>query len=154
MREEYGRLFPATAAVAKADLGEKLPAKAAYVDGTPAARMHRDTSRPSTPPPRPRGGNGRRSIAWGRPVLAVPLLQPGGRRRAYLPAGTWTDWWTRERVRGPRWVETAHGLDTMPAVPAGGAVVPTGPVMQRVGSGPPTRSPWWWRRSSTPGGPG
>jgi alpha-D-xyloside xylohydrolase len=32
----------------------------------------------------------------GRSLLVAPLLTPGGRRRAYLPAGTWTDWWTRD----------------------------------------------------------
>ena len=53
-----------------------------------------------------------RSATWrlgdqflcGRSILAAPLFEPGGCRRAYLPAGIWTDWWTRERVRGPRWV--------------------------------------------------
>jgi alpha-D-xyloside xylohydrolase len=28
--------------------------------------------------------------------------------------GTWTDWWTRERVGGSGWVAAEHGLDTMP----------------------------------------
>jgi alpha-D-xyloside xylohydrolase len=72
----------------------------------------------------------------GRAILAAPLLAPGGRRLAYLPAGTWTDWWTRERVAGPRWVQAEHGLDTMPLYLREGAVVPMGPVVQWVGERP------------------
>jgi alpha-D-xyloside xylohydrolase len=72
----------------------------------------------------------------GGSILAAPLLSPGGRRRAYLPAGTWTDWWTRERVRGPRWVETTHGLDTMPLHLREGAVIPMGPDLRWVGERP------------------
>jgi alpha-D-xyloside xylohydrolase len=72
----------------------------------------------------------------GRAILAAPLLEPGGRRLAYLPAGTWTDWWTRERVAGPRWVRASHGLDTMPLYLREGAVVPTGPDIQWVGERP------------------
>jgi alpha-D-xyloside xylohydrolase len=49
---------------------------------------------------------------------------------------TWTDWWTRERVRGPRWVETTHGLDTMPLYLREGAVMPMGPDLRWVGEGP------------------
>ncbi|HSK37678.1 MAG TPA: TIM-barrel domain-containing protein, partial [Actinomycetota bacterium] len=69
-------------------------------------------------------------------VLAAPLFEPGGRRRAYPPAGTWTDWWTRERVSGPGWVEAEHGLDTMPLWLREGAVVPMGPVVRWVGERP------------------
>jgi alpha-D-xyloside xylohydrolase len=72
----------------------------------------------------------------GRSILAAPLFEPGGRRRAYLPAGAWTDWWTRERVSGPGWVEAEHGLDTMPLWLREGAVVPMGPVVQWVGERP------------------
>jgi alpha-D-xyloside xylohydrolase len=72
----------------------------------------------------------------GRSLLAAPLFEPGGRRRLYLPAGTWTDWWSRERLRGPRWLEVQHGLDTMPLYLREGAVVPLGPVMRWVGERP------------------
>jgi alpha-D-xyloside xylohydrolase len=72
----------------------------------------------------------------GRSVLVAPLLEPGGRRQVYLPAGTWTDWWTRERVGGARWVPAEHGLDTMPLYLREGAVVPMGPVVRWVGERP------------------
>jgi alpha-glucosidase (family GH31 glycosyl hydrolase) len=72
----------------------------------------------------------------GRSILAAPLFEPGGRRRVYLPADTWTDWWTRRRVRGPRWLRAGHGLDTMPLFLREGAVVPVGPVTRHVGERP------------------
>ncbi len=72
----------------------------------------------------------------GRSILAAPLFEPGGRRRAYPPAGTWTDWRTRERVSGPGWVEAEHGLDTMPLWLREGAVVPMGTVVRWVGERP------------------
>ena len=50
-------------------------------------------------------------------------------------------------------VQAEHGLDTMPLYLREGAVVPMGPVVQWVGSGPPTPSRWWWRRSRPTGGP-
>jgi alpha-glucosidase (family GH31 glycosyl hydrolase) len=60
----------------------------------------------------------------------------GGRRRAYLPARTWTDLWIHERVRGPRWVQAEHDLDTMRLYLREGAVIPMGPVVQRMGERP------------------
>jgi alpha-D-xyloside xylohydrolase len=72
----------------------------------------------------------------GRSILVAPLLEPGGRRRVYLPAGTWTDWWTRDRHRGPGWVDAEHDLDTMPLYLREGAVIPMGPVVRRVGERP------------------
>jgi alpha-glucosidase (family GH31 glycosyl hydrolase) len=44
--------------------------------------------------------------------------------------------WTRERVRGPRWVETIHGLDTMPLCLREGAVISMGPDLRLVGERP------------------
>jgi alpha-D-xyloside xylohydrolase len=72
----------------------------------------------------------------GRSILVAPLLEPGGRRRVYLPAGTWTDWWKRDRHRGPGWVDAKHDLDTMPLYLREGAVIPMGPVVQWVGERP------------------
>jgi alpha-glucosidase (family GH31 glycosyl hydrolase) len=69
-------------------------------------------------------------------VLAAPLFEPGGRRRVHLPGGAWTDWWTRERVHGPRWVAAEHGLDTMPLYVREGAVIAMGPDRQWVGERP------------------
>jgi alpha-D-xyloside xylohydrolase len=40
----------------------------------------------------------------GPDLLVCPVLEPGGRVEAYVPAGTWTDHFTGERFIGPRWV--------------------------------------------------
>jgi alpha-glucosidase (family GH31 glycosyl hydrolase) len=45
-------------------------------------------------------------------------------------------WWTRERVRGPRWVAAEHGLDTMPLYVREGAVIAMGPDRRWVGERP------------------
>lgn len=40
----------------------------------------------------------------GPDLLVCPVLEPGGRVEAYIPAGGWTDHFTGERVEGPVWV--------------------------------------------------
>lgn len=40
----------------------------------------------------------------GGALLVAPLVGPGGVRDVYLPAGTWVDFWTGERLRGSRWL--------------------------------------------------
>jgi alpha-D-xyloside xylohydrolase len=69
-------------------------------------------------------------------LLVAPLLEPGGRRRVYLPRGRWTDWWTRDVLEGPSWIEVEHPLETSPLFVREGAVVPLGPPMQHVGERP------------------
>lgn len=52
---------------------------------------------------------------WGRDLLVAPVVEKGAKsRRIYLPAGTWYDWWTSEKVAGPRWVERPVDLATLP----------------------------------------
>jgi len=57
-----------------------------------------------------------------------------------LPAGTWYDWWTGEKVAGnagipagesgPRWLDRPVDLATMPLYVRAGAIVPLDPVRQ------------------------
>jgi alpha-glucosidase (family GH31 glycosyl hydrolase) len=73
---------------------------------------------------------------WGRDILVAPVVEKGATsRRAYLPRGTWHDFWTEERVEGGREVERAVDLATMPLWVRAGAVIPMegGPVKQHVG---------------------
>ena len=43
---------------------------------------------------------------WGRDLLIAPVTEKDAKtRRVYLPAGTWFDWWTGEKVEGKRWIE-------------------------------------------------
>ena len=68
---------------------------------------------------------------WGRDLLVAPVTEKGAKvRRLYLPAGTWYDWWTGERVAGPRWLERPVDLATLPLYARAGAVVPLDPVRQ------------------------
>jgi alpha-glucosidase (family GH31 glycosyl hydrolase) len=50
----------------------------------------------------------------------------------YLPRGTWTDFWTEERVDGGREIARAVDLGTMPLYVRAGATLPIGPVKQYV----------------------
>jgi alpha-glucosidase/alpha-D-xyloside xylohydrolase len=51
-------------------------------------------------------------------------------RSVYLPAGTWYDWWTGEKVAGQRWIKRPVDLETMPIYARAGAIVPLDPVRQ------------------------
>ncbi len=72
----------------------------------------------------------------GDALLAAPVLSPSGRRRAYLPAGGWVDWWTGERLSGGRWLDLDVPLDRTPLWQRAGTVVPLGPDRQHTGDGP------------------
>ncbi|HEY3376302.1 MAG TPA: TIM-barrel domain-containing protein, partial [Armatimonadota bacterium] len=41
---------------------------------------------------------------FGRALLIAPLLTAGGTRRVYLPAGTWFDFWSKEKISGGRYI--------------------------------------------------
>jgi alpha-D-xyloside xylohydrolase len=113
-------------------MGEREPCR--WPD--PARRVARDWVRLRYRPDDPATWRIGDQFLCGRSILAARCSPSGGRRRAYLPAGTWTDWWTRARVRGPRWVEATHGLDTMPLYLREGAVIPMGPDLRWVGERP------------------
>jgi alpha-D-xyloside xylohydrolase len=72
----------------------------------------------------------------GDALLVAPILDESGSRRVYLPAGAWTDWWTGERTLGPRWIEVEADLATVPLWLREGAVIPMGPIADRVDEGP------------------
>ena len=68
---------------------------------------------------------------WGRDLLVAPVVARGAKtRRLYLPAGTWFDWWTGEKLSGPRWVERPVDLATLPLYVRAGGIVPLDPVRQ------------------------
>ena len=60
---------------------------------------------------------------FGDDLLVAPICDESDRRRVYLPKGTWTDWWTRKRLRGGRWIEAKAGLEAMPLYLREGAIV-------------------------------
>lgn len=71
---------------------------------------------------------------WGPSILVAPVTRGGATRwPAYLPKGTWHDFWTREPYEGGRWVEVEAPLDRLPLFVRAGAIIPTGPAVQHTG---------------------
>ena len=73
---------------------------------------------------------------FGRSLLIAPILTETNRRKVYLPEGAWTDYWTKERLTGGRWLDVDAPLDAMPIYVAAGAVIPYAPLMQYTGEKP------------------
>jgi alpha-glucosidase/alpha-D-xyloside xylohydrolase len=68
---------------------------------------------------------------FGSNLLVAPIFEKGATKRTLnLPAGTWWDFWTAERVEGGHSVTLEAALDSMPLMVRGGAIVPTAPVKQ------------------------
>jgi alpha-glucosidase/alpha-D-xyloside xylohydrolase len=68
---------------------------------------------------------------WGRDLLVAPVVEKGAKsRRLYLPAGTWFDWWTGEKLEGKRWIERPVDLATLPLYARAGSIIPLDPVRQ------------------------
>jgi len=71
---------------------------------------------------------------FGDGLLVAPVLEPGAtRRKVYLPAGAWFDFWTGEMHLGPQTVEVPAPLEVLPLFVKGGAAIPFWPVQQYVG---------------------
>jgi len=75
----------------------------------------------------------------GDSLLVAPVFDETDRRRVYLPAGTWTNWWNGKRIEGPCWIEQKADLKTLPLYIREGGVIPMGPVMNYVDEIPVTR---------------
>ena len=68
---------------------------------------------------------------WGREMLIAPVVEKGATtRRLYLPAGSWYDWWTNEKIAGGAWINRPVDLATMPVYVCAGAIIPLDPVRQ------------------------
>ena len=68
---------------------------------------------------------------YGPNLLVAPIFESGSTKRTLnLPAGTWWDFWTAQRIEGGRNVTLEAELDSMPLLVRAGAIVPTGPVKQ------------------------
>jgi alpha-D-xyloside xylohydrolase len=61
----------------------------------------------------------------GDSLLVCPVVTPGAReRRCYLPAGSWTDFWTGQTHQGPGWVTLPAPLERVPLLARTGATIP------------------------------
>ncbi len=66
----------------------------------------------------------------GKGLLAAPVLNEGGKRNVYLPAGTWYDYFTGEVIKGPKTIAVQKALDEVPVYVYEGTILPLGPVIQ------------------------
>jgi alpha-D-xyloside xylohydrolase len=73
---------------------------------------------------------------FGDSFLVAPVVRRDGRCRVYLPAGAWFDYWTKEAIRGPRWLDLDVPLETLPLWVREGAIIPLGPEMAHTGEKP------------------
>ncbi|WP_328946343.1 ricin-type beta-trefoil lectin domain protein [Streptomyces sp. NBC_00250] len=71
----------------------------------------------------------------GDSFLVAPVVSDTDVRNGiYLPAGTWTDYWTGKTYTGPGWINGYSApLDTLPLFVKGGAIVPMWPKMNYTG---------------------
>ncbi|MFF4497137.1 TIM-barrel domain-containing protein [Streptomyces sp. NPDC001546] len=74
----------------------------------------------------------------GDSFLVAPVVSDTSVRDGiYLPAGTWTDYWTGRTYAGPGWLNGYQApLDTLPLFVKGGAIVPMWPQMNYSGEKP------------------
>ncbi|MFF5703518.1 TIM-barrel domain-containing protein [Streptomyces sp. NPDC012794] len=74
----------------------------------------------------------------GDSFLVAPVVSDTSVRDGiYLPAGTWTDYWTGKTYAGPGWLNGYRApLDTLPLFVKGGAIVPMWPQMNYTGEKP------------------
>ena len=64
----------------------------------------------------------------GDAFLVAPLINAGGCRDVYLPAGTWRDLWSGDVVSGPRWLKNVQSpLERCPIYVRDGSHIPIYP---------------------------
>jgi alpha-glucosidase len=66
----------------------------------------------------------------GKGLLAAPVLNEGGKRKVYLPADTWYDYYTGNVITGPKTFTVDKALDEIPVYVRAGTILPVGPVIQ------------------------
>lgn len=67
-----------------------------------------------------------RQYLLGPDLLVAPVFSEAGEVEFYLPAGTWTNYFTGECVAGGAWRRETHGFDSLPLYVREGAVLPVG----------------------------
>ena len=66
----------------------------------------------------------------GGSLMAAPMLQAGGKRSVYLPAGCWYGFGSNLPLKGKRTIEITAGLNEIPLYVRAGSLLPLGPVIQ------------------------
>jgi len=73
---------------------------------------------------------------FGESFLVAPILDEGGERTIYLPAGRWIDYWTKEEQEGPKNLIYRAQLERLPLFVKADSIIPMGPEMNYVGEKP------------------
>jgi alpha-glucosidase len=66
----------------------------------------------------------------GDSLLAAPMLEQGGERSVYLPAGNWFVFGTNDLLAGSRTLQINVAFDKIPVYVRAGSILPLGPVIQ------------------------
>ena len=69
-------------------------------------------------------------------ILAAPVCDRTERRNAYIPGGTWFNYWNGSRIEGPQTLRPDVPLERIPLFVREGAIIPLGPRAKRVYEGP------------------
>jgi len=70
---------------------------------------------------------------FGRSILVAPILSNHEKRKVYLPAGNWIEYWQKTQLKGPAWIEIEAPLETLPLYVKSGSILPYGPALQHIG---------------------
>ena len=66
----------------------------------------------------------------GRNLLIAPILTKNNSRNIYIPKGIWYDYWTDEKIIGPRWINRICKIEHIPIFNKAGTILPLGPEVQ------------------------
>ena len=73
----------------------------------------------------------------GENVLVAPVVDQGATKRmVYLPAGTWINYWTKERFTGGKYIIVDAPIDVLPIFIKEGSIIPMYQQVQYVGEKP------------------
>ncbi len=72
----------------------------------------------------------------GPELLVAPVMNAEGRALVYLPEGEWFDWWSGERLQGPRQLRLEVPLERLPLYVRGDSILALAPAMEHTGQRP------------------
>lgn len=79
---------------------------------------------------------------FGDSFLVAPIMDATNERDAYLPAGKWTNYWTKEVIEGGKWIHIEAPLDVLPLYVRENAIIPMGKKMNYVDELPCDEITW------------
>ncbi|MEI6074120.1 MAG: TIM-barrel domain-containing protein [Verrucomicrobiota bacterium] len=68
----------------------------------------------------------------GPSMLVAPMFAGQGKRSVYLPAGTWYDFWSNERMQGGRKIEVSKPLERIPIYVKEDSIIPLAYPVQHI----------------------